>query len=217
VDIEVQEGRLVEVPTAAVTGMERRAFGEFVSHRGELASYAFGWTTGAEPRVGAMTIGIGVGNPGGGSFHARVFQHEGSHAFALTDEPFERVPQGGPDLTADEARAHDTLPFVWWVADLVMERDRRACWMRHWLLGTPSIQTAEVFARDEPVLLVAHDADDGLWQLIGATDASGSTGKFGHLHHAIDEDPTLIDVLDLAPGYSATRSRVGGPWARHSD
>jgi hypothetical protein len=150
VDIEVQEGRLVEAPTAAVTGMERRAFGEFVSPRGELASYAFGWTTGAEPHVGALTIGIGAGNEGGGTFHVVVFRHEDGHAFSLTDEPFERVPEGGPDLTAEQARAHEDLPFVWWVADEVMKRDRRAWWMRHWLLGTTSIQTVEVFERREP-------------------------------------------------------------------
>lgn len=90
----------------------------------------------------------------------------------------------------------------------------RAWWMRHWLLGTRCIQTIEVFERREPFLLVGNDADDGLWQLIGATDA-GSTGKIGHLHHAVDEDPTLVDVLDLPPGHSASRTRVGGPWTRH--
>ena len=57
----------------------------------------------------------------------------------FVDEPFENVPEGGPDLTAEQARAHDTLPLIWWVADTVMEGDRRARWMRHWLLGTSSI------------------------------------------------------------------------------
>lgn len=94
-----------------------------------------------------------------------------------------------------------------------MERDRRAWWMRHWLVGTNCIQTIEVFEHQEPVLLVAHDSDDGLWQLIGPTDA-GDTGKIGHLYHAIDEDPTLIDVLNLVPGHSADRTGVGGPWTR---
>jgi hypothetical protein len=214
VDIQVLKGPFVEVPTAEVTGMDRRAFGEFVGPRGELASYAFGWTTGSEPHVAALSIGIGLGNPGGGTFHAVVFEHDDGHAFSLSDEPFEHVPQGGPDLTADQARAHEDLPFVWWVADHVMERDRRAWWMRHWLLGTRCIQTIEVFERREPVLLVANDADDGLWQLIGTTNA-GSTGKIGHLHHAVDEDPTLVDVLDLPPGHSASRTRIGGPWTRH--
>ena len=212
----VEEGRLVELPTADATGMERRAFGEYVSARDELASYAFGWTTGTDPRVARFTVGIGAGNPGGATFHAVVFAHENGHAFRLVDEPFEDVPEGGPHLTAAEARAHDTLPFIWMVADHVMERDRRAWWMRHWLLGTHAISTAQVFDRTEPVLLVVHDADDDVWQLIGTSDA-GPDGKIGHLWHALDEDQTLIDVADLEPGQSAVRARVGGPWRRQVD
>ena len=206
------EGTLVEVPTDAVTGMDRRAFGEFVGPQGELASYAFGWTTGADPHVARLSVGIGAGNPGGGTFHAVIFEHEDGHAFALIDEPFARVPQGGPDLTADQARAHEDLPFTWWVADQVMLRDRRAWWMRHWLLRTTCIQTREVFERSEPILWVSHDADDGIWQLIGASDADPSTGKLGHLHHAIDEDQSLLDVLDLPRGAGATRAAAGSPW-----
>lgn len=212
-DIQVLEGRFVEVPTSEADGMDRRAFGEFVGPRGELASYAFGWTTGSEPHVARLSIGIGAGNPGGGTFHAVVFQHQDGQAFSLVDEPFEQVPEGGPDLTAEQARAHEDLPFVWWVAECVMERDRRAQWMRHWLLGTHCIQTVEVFELREPVLRIVNDAEDGPWQLIGTTDAGGS-GKVGHLHHAVDEDPTLVDALDLAPGHSASRTHVGGPWTR---
>jgi hypothetical protein len=214
VDVQLLEGSFVEVPTAEVTGLDRRAFGEFIGPRGELASYAFGWTTGSELHVARLSIGIGVGNPGGGTFHAVMFEHEDGHAFSLTDERFEQVPQGGPDLTAEQARAHEDLPFVWWVADRVMERDRRAWWMRHWLLGTTCIQTVEVFECREPIMLVGNDADDGLWQLIGTTDADSGTGKIGHLHHAVDEDPTLIDVLDLPPGHSASRTDLGAPWTR---
>ncbi|GAA1783709.1 hypothetical protein GCM10009682_02260 [Luedemannella flava] len=210
--IEVLPDRFDEVPTADATGMDRRAFGEFVSPRGELASYAFGWTTGADPHVGRVSVGIGAGNPGGGTFHAVVFAHEGDCAYSLTDEPFERVPQGGPHLTAQQARAHEDLPFVWWVVDQVMERDRRAWWMRHWVLGTHSIQTPEVFEHREPVLLVGND-EDGVWQLIGATRA-GDDGKVGHLSHNIDEDPTLIEILDLPAGHSAYRTHVGGRWTR---
>ena len=41
------------------------------------------------------------------TFHAVVVKHKTGHAFSLTDEPFEQVPQGGPDLTANQARAHE--------------------------------------------------------------------------------------------------------------
>lgn len=209
----VEPGRLVELPTPDAGGMERRAFGEFCSPRGELASYAFGWTTGAEEHVARFTVGIGAGNEGGASFHSVVFcDDEGGHAFGLVDEPFEDVPEGGPDLTADEARAHEALPFVWRVADDVMERDPRAWWMDHWLMGSWCIRTPEVFERTEPVLLVVRD-HDGDWQLIGATGA-GDEGKVGHLHHSVDEDQTLVEVLDLEPGERAEREAVGGPWTR---
>lgn len=203
----------MEVPTTDAGGMDRRAFGEFVGVEGEMASYAFGWTTDADPHVAHMSIGIGIGNPGGGTFHAELFANDEGHGFRLVDHPFEAVDQGGPDLTADEARAHDTLPFIRWVADHVMERDRRAWWMRHWLLGTGAILTPQVFDLVEPVLLVAHDADGELWQLIGTSDA-GSDGKISHLHHPVDEDPTLAEVLDLEPGEQAVRETVAGAWTR---
>ena len=194
--------------------MDRRAFGEFVGPQGELASYALGWATGHDHQVGRLSIGIGAGNPGGATFHAVVFDHGDEYAFSLTDEPFERVPEGGPDITADQARAHEDLPFIWWVADHVFARDRRAWWLRHWLLGTRCIQTLPVFELREPVLRIGHDPDDGIWQLIGSSDA-GDDAKVGHLSHAIDEDQTLLDVLDLEPGESATRDHLGGEWARH--
>ncbi|AGZ44742.1 hypothetical protein AFR_32420 [Actinoplanes friuliensis DSM 7358] len=209
------EGSFVEVADSAASGMDRRAFGEFVGPQGELASYAFGWVTGTEPRVAEFSVGIGAGNPGGGTFHAVVFEREGHYAFSLTDEPFERVPQGGPHLTADQARAHRDLPFVWWVADHVMERDRRARWMQHWVQGTLCFRTPQVSGGHEPILLVTHDADDGVWELVGRAPADDS-GKTGHLYHAIDGDPTLIEVLDLPAGHSATRDYPGGPWRRHS-
>lgn len=159
--LQVIEGRLTETP--AGPGVERRAFGEFVGPHGELASYAFGWTTGPQQHAARFTVGIGAGNPGGGTFHAIAF-------------------------------------------------DRRARWMKHWLLGTTSIQTGEVFERREPILYVGHDAGDGLWQLIGPSDADPATGRLVHLHHAVEHDPTLLDVLDLEPGAKAYRTGPGAPW-----
>ena len=77
------EVSFVEVPTVDGGGIDRRAFGEFVSHRGELASYAFGWVTGSQPHVARLSIGIGVGNPGGATFHAVVFPRDDGHALTL--------------------------------------------------------------------------------------------------------------------------------------
>ncbi len=193
--------------------MDRRAFGETVSPRGELASYAFGWVGGHEERVGRMTVGIGVGNPGGASFHADVWINaDGERVMGLVDEPFEEVPQGGPHLSAEEARAHDTLPFIWWVADEALAQDRRAWWMEHWLRGTRSFATRPVVEGGEPVRHVVRD-EDGDWQLLCGTVEADDPQVF-HLHHALDRDQTLLEVLDLEPGQAADRERLGGRWER---
>ncbi len=210
VKIKVEEGRFVSSETEH--GTDRRAFGEFIGPHGELASYAFGWSSDADS--GRISIGIGAGNEGGGTFHTAVFENDGDIAYALIDEPFEDVPQGGPDLLAAEARAHHDLPFVWAVVDTAMARDARAAWLRHWLLRTNSITTAPVMAGAEPILYVSHDAD-GMWQVIGRSDGTVDDGRVGHLFHLVDADPTIVDVLDLEPGESATRERVGGHWARN--
>ena len=47
---------------------------------------------------------------------------------------------------------------------------------------------------------MVNEADDGLSQLIGSTDADSSPGKIGHFYHAIDNDPTILDILDQPHG-----------------
>lgn len=202
----------MEAPNADASGVERRAFGEFVSGRGELASYAFGWETSQDHAL--MSVGIGAGNPGGGTFHLVVVKQDDEHiGFGLADEVFETVPQGGPHLTPEQADAHEDLPFVWHVGEAVMVKDRRAWWMQAWLSETLCTQTPQTAERREPVLVVERDVDETTWHLTGATE-SGVQRVTRHLHHALDEDPTLIDVLDLDPGESARRRAPGGRWTR---
>lgn len=210
VSIKVTEGQFVETTTAE--GHDLRVFGEFIGPRGDFASYAFGWVSGAD--AGRVSVGIGAGNLGAATFHAAAFPHDGDIAYALVDEPFATVPQGGAHLSADEAREHEDLPFIWAVVDSVMALDSRAGWLRHCVLGTTSIATAAVLAGEEPVLYISHDAEDGMWQFVGSSDATVENGRIGHLHHIVELDATLIDVLDLEPGQHATRTHVGGPWTR---
>ncbi len=206
-------GRFDERPTAA--GVTREAHGQFVGPNGEKAGYAFGWATDTSPAEARLTIGIGAGDAGGGTFHARIVEHDGGYAFGLTDQPFTDVLGGGPHLTTAQARRHDDLAFVWWVADFVMEHDPRALWMVAWLLGTTAITTRQVAEGSEPVLLVVHDEEEEPpeWQLIGRSDAA-IDGKILHLSHLLDRDPTLAQVLDLQPGEQAARREPAAAWER---
>lgn len=213
--MRIEEGRLVERPCPDCGNLERRAFGEAESNHGELASYAIGWTSGHEDLVGHITIGIGAGNPGGASFHADVRDGDESWGMGLVDEPFEDVPEGGPDLTRDEALAHEDLDFIWFVADNVMLLDRRAQWMKHYLCGTQAFATAPIVDGTAPVRHVVRDADAD-WQLLcGTVDPNErGNGQILHLFHALDRDKSLIDVLDLEAGDTADRVDAEDRWQR---
>lgn len=210
--MQIEEGRLVERECPDCGGIERRAFGEAESKRGELSSYAIGWTSGHEELVGHMTVGIGAGNPGGGSFHMVVLvDDEGAPGLQLVGRPFEDVPQGGPDLTREEALAHEDLPFVWLVADEVLIQDRRANWMVHWIRQTRAFATQPVIDGTEQIRHVVREAD-GEWQLLCGTVEPDEPHLF-HLFHAFDRDPSLLAVADLPAGQRADRRRLRG-WKR---
>ena len=209
--MQIELGRLIEAPCPHCGHMEHRAFGESESRRGELASYALGWTSGHEDVVGHMTIGIGAGNPGGGSFHIEVRVRDGALGMELVDRPFEAVPEGGPDLTREQSLAHPDLEYVWFVADEVMRQDRRAWWMEHYLHRTRAFATEPV-VHGQTVLGVVRD-EDAEWQLLCGTVEPVEPEIF-HLHHALDRDHTLLEVLDLEPGGRADREARDRPWVR---
>jgi hypothetical protein len=72
----------------------------------------------------------------------------------------------------------------------------------------------QVLDGSEPILLVAHDADDHAWQFIGTSDASVADGKLVCLEEIVQLDPTVLEVADLEPGWQALRDFVGGQWTR---
>jgi hypothetical protein len=72
----------------------------------------------------------------------------------------------------------------------------------------------QVLDGSEPILLVAHDADDHAWQFIGITDASLADARIVALEEIVQLDPTVLEVADLPPGWQAVRDEVGGEWTR---
>jgi hypothetical protein len=212
--VRIEEGRLVERVCPDCGNVERRALGESISQRGELASYAVGWTAGHDDRVAFMTIGIGIGNPSGGSFHIEICEVDGHYGMRLVDRPFERVPQGGPDLTREQALEHEDLRYIWFVADQVMEQDRRALWLKHWLLATRAFVTDGVLADYTAVRRVRRE-NDGDWQLFDTLDADAGQPRVVHLSHVLDADPTMLEVVDLPTGSEAQRHSRQERWARH--
>lgn len=73
--------------------------------------------------------------------------------------------------------------------------------------------TEHVAAGTLPVLLVVQDEEDG-WQFLDAVhEPNEDTAQVMCLHHFVERDPSLRDVLrTLPPRYEAHRDTVGSPW-----
>ena len=69
----------------------------------------------------------------------------------------------------------------------------------------------------EPVTYVSHDAEDGVWQFLGDSMSDGGEPVLSCLHHPVDNDPSLRELADLPPGWSAQRAKPGEPWIRRKD
>jgi hypothetical protein len=54
---------------------------------------------------------------------------------------------------------------------------------------------------------------DGDWQLLCGTIEPDEPHLL-HLYHVVDEDSSLLDVLDLEPGERADRDQPGSRWVK---
>ena len=82
---------------------------------------------------------------------------------------------------------------------------------RHGSRGTRSFATKPVVDGSAPVRHVVLEEDG--WQLLCGTVEADEPQVF-HLHHALDRDQSLLEVLDLEPGQRADREGPAGRWER---
>ena len=65
-----------------------------------------------------------------------------------------------------------------------------------------------------PILLVSHDADDDGWQFLDGSEVDVDNAALISMAHAVALDPSIREVADLPPGWTAWRSAPGEPWQR---
>jgi hypothetical protein len=72
-----------------------------------------------------------------------------------------------------------------------------------------------IFDEVVPVLLVCHDAD-GDWSLLcGAVhDDNADQYRVVGIGHLLERDPSLLETMDLGPGWEAERRARQSPWVR---
>ncbi len=66
-----------------------------------------------------------------------------------------------------------------------------------------------------PILLVSHDADDGMWQFLTGGHVSMSDALLVCLKNVVAMDSSVKDLADLPLGWQATRENQLSPWSRY--
>jgi hypothetical protein len=88
-----------------------------------------------------------------------------------------------------------------------------------WVFDQPpnaaAITSKHVISREKPILLVSHDLDDHGWQFLTGESVSTDEAKVVSMQEIVEIDPTLKEVSDLPPGWSAQRSTAGSSWMRY--
>jgi hypothetical protein len=65
-----------------------------------------------------------------------------------------------------------------------------------------------------PIVLVAHDEDDGGWQFLCGTTNDPADGRVVSLAGIVSGDPSVEELADLPVGWQASRAKLGDPWVR---
>ncbi len=90
--------------------------------------------------------------------------------------------------------------------------------MTEWPFGDPanvaSLTVRQVTHGGQPILLVAHDASDGMWQFLTGGPLRMADAMIVSLRHVFNLDPTVGELADLPLGWTAERPAVGQPWRR---
>jgi hypothetical protein len=68
----------------------------------------------------------------------------------------------------------------------------------------------------QPILLVSHDADDGMWQFLTGGPVEMTDAMIVGLGEVYRIDQSIGELADLPLGWTAERSAPGQPWRRSS-
>jgi hypothetical protein len=74
-----------------------------------------------------------------------------------------------------------------------------------------------VICERQPILFVAHEAEDGRWFFVTGQPYAVEDILCATLREVVEFDPTVCEVADLPWGWKAVRETVGGPWTRSRD
>ncbi len=77
-----------------------------------------------------------------------------------------------------------------------------------------AITVRQIVRGGEPILFVAHDAEDGRWQFLTGVASEVADGMVVSLAEMVRRDPRVAELADLPLGWQASRAAMGQPWQR---
>ena len=80
-----------------------------------------------------------------------------------------------------------------------------------------AVTTRQVIEQNLPILCVTHYSDDHSWGFVCGTTDARDDGRVIAMNEALEIDPTLREIADLPPGWTAQREKVGAEWRRVYD
>lgn len=108
-----------------------------------------------------------------------------------------------PELWLSPAEARNGPWRAWWHANR---------WPGRTHAGGLVFVSERVASEEVPVLGV-EAFDDGDWAFVDGISAEPEDMMMSHLHHILERDPSLEELIDLRPGTRAWRDAPGGIWA----
>lgn len=80
--------------------------------------------------------------------------------------------------------------------------------------NTMVITTKSIVTSDKGILLVSHDADDGMWQFLDGNTVDEKDALILSLQEIVQIDCTVNDIHDLPPGWIAYRIKRDAQWIK---
>lgn len=76
------------------------------------------------------------------------------------------------------------------------------------------VTSRQILEGKESILIVSHDQDDHGWQFLGGSVVHENDARVVSFQSVVELDPTITELSELPPGWSAFRSEVGKSWVR---
>lgn len=78
--------------------------------------------------------------------------------------------------------------------------------------NTMVITTKKIINREAPILIVFHDAEDGMWQFMDGNDTDENNAAIISLAEIITIDSSINAISDLPLGWVAWREHEKSKW-----